>query len=65
MKDKESRATKETPRPEELELKPSGQVTVRIEQTPAPAPKGRRIHPRRPLPLVPEAAPKVPSKGKT
>jgi hypothetical protein len=65
MKNKESGAKKETPRTEEFELKSSGQITVRIEQKPAQAPKGRRIHPRRPLPLVPEAAPKGPSKGKT
>jgi hypothetical protein len=64
MKDKESGAKKETPPTEGFELKSSGQVTVRIEQKPVPAPKGRRIHPRRPLPLVPEAAPKG-SKSKT
>jgi hypothetical protein len=32
-------------------LKPSGEVVVKHEDSPPPA--GQRIHPRRPLPIVP------------
>jgi len=39
----------------ELTLKPSGVVVVRHEETAAKAPEDKRIHPRRPLPLIPVA----------
>ena len=38
-------------------LKPAGNMTVRHEDKPPEAPEVRRIHPRRPLPAVPESVP--------
>jgi hypothetical protein len=39
----------------ESTLKSSGEVVLRYEKTAAKAPEGKRIHSRRPLPLVPDA----------
>ncbi len=39
-------------------LKPSGNITVRHEDKPPQPPEVKRIHPRRPMPVVPEAQPK-------
>jgi len=35
-------------------LQPSGEVVLSHQETAAKAPTGKQIHPRRPLPLVPE-----------
>jgi len=43
------------PRTGEIVLQPSGEVVVSHEDTAARAPEGKRIHPRRVLPLVPQA----------
>jgi hypothetical protein len=42
-------------RPGEISLKPAGEVVVTHEDMPAKLPEDKRIHPRRPLPPVPEA----------
>lgn len=39
---------------EAITLRPSGEVQVRYDQSPIRPPEGKRIHPRRPLPLVGE-----------
>jgi hypothetical protein len=44
------------PTVEDITLKPSGEVTVKPQDKPARKPT-RRILPRRPAPLVPEAKP--------
>jgi len=38
----------------DVELKPVGQVQVIPMQKPSEQPEDKRIHPRRPLPLIPE-----------
>jgi len=38
-------------------LKPAGDVIVKHEEEPPQPPEVKRIHPRRPLPVVPEAQP--------
>jgi hypothetical protein len=43
---------------EEITLQPSGEVVVTHTETAAKAPEGKQIHPRRPLPRIPEAAAK-------
>jgi hypothetical protein len=42
---------------DEIVLQPSGEVVVRHEEQAARAPEGKQIHPRRMLPLIPEARP--------
>jgi hypothetical protein len=42
-------------RPGETRLKSAGNVVVTYKDAPAEPPEGKRIHPRRPLPRVPEA----------
>jgi hypothetical protein len=39
----------------EIRLEPSGVVVVEHQSTPPTGPADKQIHPRRPLPLVPEA----------
>jgi hypothetical protein len=39
---------------EEIEIPATGEVTVETTKQPPRAPKGKKIHPRRPLPAVPE-----------
>jgi hypothetical protein len=39
----------------EIELKPAGDTVVTAKDLPAKAAGNKRIHPRRPLPLVPDA----------
>ena len=41
----------------EIVLEPAGEVVTTAEELAAKAPSGKQIHPRRPLPLVPEARP--------
>ena len=41
----------------EVVLEPAGEVVITPEETAARAPEGKRIHPRRPLPPVPDARP--------
>jgi hypothetical protein len=38
----------------DVQLKPVGQVQVTPTQKPSEQPEDKRIHPRRPLPLIPE-----------
>lgn len=38
----------------EVELKRTGETTVKPRQEAEPAPPDKKIHPRRPVPLVPE-----------
>ena len=40
---------------EEITLQPSGEAVVTHTETAARAPEGKQIHPRRPLPRIPEA----------
>ena len=40
-----------------VRLKPAGQVQLVPTKEPSPPPSDKRIHQRRPLPLVPEALP--------
>jgi len=42
---------------DEIVLQPSGEVVVSHDEKAARAPKGKQIHPRRVLPLIPEARP--------
>lgn len=51
----------ETPsEPEEITLRPAGEVEVEHKESAPPAPREKQIHPRRPLPRVPESKPKQP-----
>jgi len=43
----------------ETSLECVGEVVVRHEESAPPAPEGKRIHPRRPLPSVPDAKQKT------
>jgi hypothetical protein len=45
----------------ETRLPSAGEVVVEHHDTPPPGPPEKQIHPRRPLPLVPEARPKPPA----
>lgn len=38
----------------DVHLKPAGEVRIEPAEAPAEPPEGKRIHERRPLPLVPE-----------
>jgi hypothetical protein len=45
------------PHQNDVDLKPSGEVTIAPKESPPTSPGTRRIHPRRMLPPVPEAPP--------
>lgn len=60
MSDRKERAEKEDdkgsqPQPNEVSIDYSGDVVLIPRATLPKAPEGKRIHPRRPLPRVPEA----------
>ena len=59
MSDRKSKADKKKtvtkPQFGEGPMKPAGEVTVIRQDLPPSPPEDKRIHPRRPLPLVPEA----------
>lgn len=60
MPDRKAGATEkgsaETPSsPRESRLEPGGEAVVVYQETPLSPEEDKRIHPRRPLPLVPEA----------
>ena len=38
----------------EFQVRPAGEKTLRREERPPQAPEGKKIHPRRPLPSVPD-----------
>ena len=40
---------------DEIEIPPTGEATVETHEKPPPAPAGKTIHPRRPLPPVPDS----------
>jgi hypothetical protein len=40
--------------PKETHLESVGEFVVEHQDSPPPAPPGQKIHPRRPLPLVPD-----------
>jgi hypothetical protein len=42
----------------EVTLKPGGEVVLTPKEAPAKQPEHKRIHPRRPMPPIPDAAPK-------
>ena len=42
-------------RPGEVRLSSAGEAVLTYKEAPAKPPEDKRIHPRRPLPLVPEA----------
>jgi hypothetical protein len=42
----------------EIRLKPAGEAVIAYKESLAKPPKNKRIHPRRPLPVVPHAPPK-------
>jgi hypothetical protein len=59
MSDRKSKAARKKtvtkPQFGEGPMKPAGEVTVIRQDLPSSPPEDKRIHPRRPLPLVPEA----------
>jgi len=48
---------KSSDQPKETHLESVGEFVVEHQDSPPPAPPGQQIHPRRPLPLVPDARP--------
>jgi len=65
MQDREPRPPKETEDEtpfdvDESNLQSSGEVVVRHHDRPPKGPPDKRIHPRRPLPRVPDAPPDKP-----
>jgi hypothetical protein len=50
------KGTKNQAAPDEVYLKSSGEVVLIPQKTPPSPPADKRIHRRRPLPLVPEGA---------
>jgi hypothetical protein len=57
MPDRETNAKKESEKRQHgslVHLKPAGEALVKPQENPAEPPNDKRIHPRRPLPLVPE-----------
>jgi hypothetical protein len=72
MADQPSDPKKKSPEPapsqdQETCLKPSGEYVVEHHETPPSGPADKQIHPRRRLPVVPDAPPKTsqtdPKKG--
>jgi hypothetical protein len=58
MDEKDKNKPEKLPKPADSVRVPSpGETVVRYDQLPAKLPEGKTIHPRRPLPLVPDAAP--------
>ena len=57
MPDRETKAKDETKKQQhggQVHLKPAGEALVKPQENPVEPPGDKRIHPRRPLPLVPE-----------
>lgn len=54
MTEGKQKERKEDSRTSDVRLKPVGEVQVIPTQTASDPPADKRIHPRRPLPLVPE-----------
>lgn len=54
-KDAEDETEKHQPG-EQVRLKPAGEALVKPQENPVEPPADKRIHNRRPLPLVPEGA---------
>jgi len=57
MPDRETDQKKETEKHEhvgKVHLKPAGEALVKPQENPAEPPADKRIHERRPLPLIPE-----------
>ncbi len=54
---KGKRMEKERPPAREVTLKPGTEVVLTPKEAPAKQPEDKRIHARRPLPPIPEAAP--------
>jgi hypothetical protein len=50
--------------PKETQLNSLGEFTVEHRDSPPPAAPNQRIHPRRPLPLVPDARPRPNNESK-
>lgn len=48
------------PQPDQIRLERAGQVVVEHHPTPPSGPADKQIHPRRPLPPIPDAASKPP-----
>lgn len=59
------RKRKRVPAQREVALKPGTEVVLTPKEAPAKPPDDKRIHPRRPLPVVPEAAPDNERPGKS
>jgi hypothetical protein len=51
------KAAKEQPMTSDVRLKPVGQVQLTLSEKASEPPADKRIHPRRPLPLVPDKSP--------
>ena len=60
----EEKTEKTAPKTGEFTLRRAGKVVLNYQEDAAKAPEGKQIHPRRFLPLVPEASPKEPSEEK-
>ena len=54
---------REDARSPQVPLESAGEVVVEHHTTPPRGPKDKQIHPRRPLPRVPEAPPPATKKG--
>jgi hypothetical protein len=57
MPDRETDAKKESEKRQhgsKVRLKPAGEARVKPQENPVEPPADKQIHPRRPLPLVPE-----------
>lgn len=57
MPERESKETKKTEKHQhvgQVHLKPAGEALVKPQERPVEPPADKQIHPRRPLPLVPE-----------
>lgn len=64
MKDQDPRAGEESrdiasERVATAKLKSSGEVVVEHHDAPPPGPLDKQIHPRRPLPIVPDRSPQL------
>ena len=49
------KAKRKSPRPRDITLRSAGEVMITYTDAPAKPAEDKRIHPRRPMPLVPEA----------
>jgi len=51
----EKKTDQKAPPPRETQLRSYGEIVVPLSEAPPPAPKGKKIHKRRPMPLVKKA----------